>query len=107
MATKKKNSYIEFELEWLETKAAELRKYVDDRPFDTLKDRDFYKQTATGGVVHMLASTVESQRGDLTKALKDYADIISTIDNLREKEEQKQEKRGGGNIAGIMNEEED
>lgn len=104
MATKKKNSFIDFELSWLEKKAKELQKYVDDRPFDGLKDRDFFKQTAKGGVMHMLASTVESQRADLSKALKDYADIISIIDDLREKESKKQEARGGAKIGGIMEE---
>ena len=51
MATKKKNTYVDFELEWLEKKALELKQYIDDRPFDKLKDRDFFKQTAKGGVV--------------------------------------------------------
>lgn len=107
MAAKKKiNPYIDFELEWLETKAKELKKYVDDRPLDKLIDRDFLKQTSKGGIMHMIASTVEQQRADLSKALKDYVDIITAISTLREKEEQKLEKRGGGNVAGILEDEE-
>ena len=103
MAKKKDSSFIEFELEFLEKKAKELKQYVEDRPFDKLKDRDFFKQTASGGVVHMLASTIESQRADLTKALKDYADIIKVIDDLREKEAKKLEMRKGyNNDDGIM-----
>jgi len=105
MAKKKTNSYTDFGLEWLKQKAAELKKYVDDRPFDKLVDRDFYKQTAKGGIVHMLAATVESQRADLTKAIKDYAEITAAIDDLITKEEAKREKRGGGRIAGIMSDE--
>jgi hypothetical protein len=38
MGTKKKNTYVDFELEWLEKKSLELKQYIDDRPFDKLKD---------------------------------------------------------------------
>ena len=31
MGTKKKNTYVDFELEWLENKALELKQYIDDR----------------------------------------------------------------------------
>ena len=46
MAAKKRNTYIDFELSWLENKAKELQQYIDDRPLNDLKDRDFLKQTA-------------------------------------------------------------
>jgi len=105
MATKKINTYVGQELEWLEKKAQELRKYVDDRPFDTLRDRDFFKQTANGGVVHMLASTVESQRADLTKALKEYAEVIKVINDMREQEDKKQQMRKGFENEDILDEE--
>lgn len=87
MAAKKRNTYIDFELSWLENKAKELQQYIDDRPLNDLKDRDFLKQTAKGGVVHMIASTIEQQRADLGKALKDYTEIISALAQLREQEE--------------------
>ena len=104
MASKKKNTYIDFELSWLEQKAEELQKYVDDRPLDKLKDRDFLKQTAKGGVVHMIASTIEQQRADLVKALKDYADIISVISQLREQEAKKEDMRKGFENKNILDE---
>jgi hypothetical protein len=104
MASKKKNTYIDFELSWLEQKAEELQKYVDDRPLDKLKDRDFLKQTAKGGVVHMIASTIEQQRADLGKALKDYADIISVISQLREQEAKKEDMRKGFENKNILDE---
>lgn len=95
MATKKKNTYIDFELEWLEQRCSELKEYVEARPLDKLKDRDFLKQTAKGGVVHMIAATVEQQRADLAKALKDYAEIIAVIAQLREQEAKRLELRKG------------
>lgn len=102
---KKKNTYIDFELEWLEQKAEELKNYIDDRPLDSLKDRDFLKQTAKGGVVHMIAATVEQQRADLGKALKDYTDIVSAISTLREQEEKKEELRKGFEDVDILDDE--
>jgi len=105
MGTKKKNTYVDFELEWLENKALELKQYIDDRPFDKLKDRDFFKQTAKGGVVHMIAATVEQQRADLAKALKDYTEVIAAIAQLREQEAKREEMRKGFKDQNILDDE--
>jgi len=105
MAVKKKNTYIDFELEWLEQKANELREYIDDRPLHELKDRDFLKQTSKGGVVHMIAATVEQQRSDLAKALKDYTEVISAIAQLREQEAKREEMRKGFDNKNILDDE--
>lgn len=105
MATKKKNTYIDFELEWLEQKSKELKQYIDDRPLEKLKDRDFLKQTAKGGVVHMIAATVEQQRADLGKALKDYTEIIAAIAQLREQEAKREEMRKGFQNQNILDDE--
>lgn len=105
MATKKKNTYIDFELSWLEQKALELRTYIDDRPLEKLKDRDFLKQTAKGGVVHMIAATVEQQRADLGKALKDYTEIIGAIAQLREQEVKREEMRKGFGNKNVLGDE--
>lgn len=102
MAAKKRNTYIDFELSWLENKAKELQQYIDDRPLNDLKDRDFLKQTAKGGVVHMIASTIEQQRADLGKALKDYTEIISALAQLREQEEKREELRKGFDNKNIL-----
>jgi len=104
MATKKKNTYIDFELEWLEQKAEELKQYIDERPLNGLKDRDFLKQTAKGGVVHMIAATVEQQRADLGKALKDYTEVIGAISQLREQEAKREEMRKGFENKNIFDE---
>ena len=48
MATKKKDNYIVYELEFLEKKAEELKQYVEANPFDKLKDRIHWKETKSG-----------------------------------------------------------
>jgi hypothetical protein len=105
MGTKKKNTYVDFELEWLENKAYELKQYIDDRPLNELKDRDFFKQTSKGGVVHMIAATVEQQRADLAKALKDYTEVIAAIAQLREQEAKREEMRKGFKDQNILDDE--
>ena len=105
MAVKKKNTYIDFELEWLEKKADELKTYIDERPLNGLRDRDFLKQTAKGGVVHMIAATVEQQRADLGKALKDYTEVIAAISQLREQEAKREEMRKGFENQNILDDE--
>ena len=105
MASKKKNTYIDFELEWLELRAKELKDYIDARPLDKLKDRDFLKQTAKGGVVHMIAATVEQQRADLGKALKDYTEIIGAMAQLREQEAKREEMRKGFDNQNVLDDE--
>ena len=104
MAKKQQSTYVDFELEWLENKAAELKKYVDDRPLHELTDRMAYKETKTGGVLPVIISTIEQQRADLSKAVKDYGEILKIVNDIREKEAIKLEKRGGGKIAGILTE---
>jgi uncharacterized protein YkwD len=84
---KKKNKYIKFELDWLETKATQLKEYVDARPFTELKDRFEWKTMSNGGSLPIIVATVEAQRKDLALALKDYAEIIDVINDLREKNE--------------------
>lgn len=106
MATKKPSSYTTFELEFLDRKLQELMEYIESKPFNTLDDRRDYKATKNGGVVVTVIATIEAQRSDLTKALKEYAEITKLVDEMREKKEKEIEKRGGGKIAGIMNEEE-
>lgn len=51
----------------------------------------------------MVVSTKESQRKDLSLALKDYAQLLEIVNKLRESEESKNQKaRGGGEIPHRM-----
>lgn len=100
MAAKKTTLLIEYELEFLETKLQELKDYIEANPFSKLSDRINFKETRNGGIVQTVVASKEMQRKDLTQALKDYADILRTVEAMREKEEAKIESRGKGEING-------
>ena len=89
MATAKKALLIEYELEFLEKQLEELKEYIEANPYSTLTDRMQYKETKNGGMVSVCVANKESQRKDLTQALKDYAEILRTVDSMREKQEAK------------------
>jgi uncharacterized protein YhaN len=89
MAVAKKALLIEYELEFLEKQLEELKEYIEANPYSTLTDRMQYKETKNGGMVSVCVANKESQRKDLTQALKDYAEILRTVDSMREKQEAK------------------
>lgn len=101
MAKKEKALLIEYELEFLEEKLKELKEYIKANPFDKLADRMAYKETKGGGLIPICISNKENQRKDLTQALKDYAEILRTVDSMREKEDAKVEIRGKGELSGV------
>ena len=100
MAVAKKALLIEYELEFLEKQLEELKEYIEANPYSTLTDRMQYKETKNGGMVSVCVANKESQRKDLTQALKDYAEILRTVDVMREKQEAKKvETRGGAELS--------
>lgn len=101
---KKLETYINEDLEWLESKALDLRAYVDANPFSTLKDRITYKELKNGGVLPITSATIEQQLSALTKALKEYAEVMRVVKELREQEAKKQELRKGFNSKNILDE---
>ena len=102
MATAKKALLIEYELEFLEKQLQELKEYIEANPYSTLADRMAYKETKQGGIIPTLVANKESQRKDLTQALKDYAEILRTVDSMREKEVTKKEARGSADVPHRM-----
>jgi len=100
MATTKKALLIEYELEFLDMKLQELKEYIQANPFSALADRMAWKETKGGGAIPICIANKEAQRKDLTQALKDYAEILRTVDSMREKEEAKVEVRGKGELGG-------
>jgi uncharacterized membrane protein len=96
MAATKKALLIEYELEFLETKLEELKQYIQDNPFSKLKDR------LSGGTKVICIANKEAQRKDLTQALKDYAEILRTVDSMRDKDEEKKQARGTGTVPPRM-----
>lgn len=103
MAVREKALLIEYELKFLEKKLSELKDYIEANPFSSLSDRMAYKETKTGGMIPICIANKEAQRKDLTQALKDYADILRTVEAMREKEEMKVEARGKEKITGQAN----
>ena len=97
---KEKQLLIEYELEFLEKKLKELKDYIEAYPYSALKDRMAYKETKGGGMIPVCIATKEAQRKDLTQALKDYAEILRTVESMREKEEAKVEARGKVELSG-------
>lgn len=104
MALAKKALLIEYELDFLEKKLQELKEYIEANPFSTLSDRMAYKETKGGGVIPICVANKEAQRKDLTQALKDYAEILRTVDGMREKEQAKVEIRGKGEMSTMAEE---
>lgn len=102
MAVAKKALLIEYELEFLEKQLSELKEYIEANPYSTLTDRMAYKETKQGGLIPTLVANKESQRKDLTQALKDYAEILRTVDSMREKEVTKKEARGSSSVPHRM-----
>ena len=96
----KKQLLIEYELEFLEKKLSELKDYIEANPFSTLNDRLAWKETKGGGAIPICIANKEAQRKDLTQALKDYADILRTVESMREKEEAKIEAMGKKKVVG-------
>lgn len=99
--TNKKALLIEYELEFLEKQLQELKEYIEANPYSTLCDRMSYKETKNGGIVSVCVANKEAQRKDLTQALKDYAEILRTVDTMREKEETKIEVRGKADLSSL------
>ncbi len=102
MATTKKALLIEYELEFLEKQLEELKEYIEANPYSKLADRMQSKVTKNGGIVLVCVANKEAQRKDLTQALKDYAEILRTVDSMREKDEQKKEARGTSEVPPRM-----
>lgn len=76
----KRVSYIDMDLNWLESKANELKEYCDSKNIKTLKDRLVGKK---------VTATVEVQIKCIRETLKDCISIFEAIDKLREKDNMK------------------
>ena len=108
MATKK-FKFIDKDLEWCEKVLTEWQADVDANPFSQITDRWGQKMTSTGGVTHVIAATIEAQKDSIRKTMKDIAELLIVINNLREAEDAKQEVKGktGVSIPAMMRKTED
>lgn len=100
----KKTTYINTELEWAESQLVSWKAYVDANPLHLLKDRIEWKPTAKGSMLPMVIASIESQGKFIQETMKNYLALLEVVDKLREKEEAKQEARGGKAIPHRMRE---
>jgi len=100
MATIKKTTFINTELEWAETQLTSWKAYVDANPLHELKDRIEWKPTAKGGMLPMVIASIEAQGKFVQETMKNYLALIEVVDKLRSVEEAKVEVRGKGDLGG-------
>ena len=104
MATTKKTTYINAELDWSEEQLKSWKAYVDANPLHTLKDRIEWKPTARGGQMPMVIASIEQQGKFIQDTMKNYLALLEVVEKLREKEATKIEVRGNGQLSGIQEE---
>ena len=95
MATKKKGTFIDIELEWAESQLVSWKAYVDANPLNELKDRIGEKLTAKGGVIPYVISNIENQGKFIQDTMKNYLALLKEVDAMREKEHEKKKSVRG------------
>jgi len=95
MATRRQ-TYINAELEWAEQKLLEWRQYVDDNPFQSMKDRIEWKPTSKGGMIPMVIASIESQIKCVRDTMKEYLLLLEQVERMRQVEENKKVDVKGG-----------
>lgn len=87
----KKNRFIFADLQWCEKHLKEWKTDVDNNPFDKIDDRWGRKETSTGGATHIIAATIEAQKNDIRKTMKDILELLPRINELREQEDKQKD----------------
>ena len=100
MATIKKTTYVNTELEWAEAQLLSWKAYVNANPLHELKDRIEWKPTAKGGWLPMVIASIEAQGKFVQETMKNYLALVEVVDKLRSMEEAKVEVRGKGELSG-------
>lgn len=95
-------NYIEIELSLAEEQLAVYKRWLEDNPYDSFKDRVEWKQMANGGAQPVPVATKESQQKNHRETLKDYLSLSSVVKNLREQEDKKEQMRKGYETNNIL-----
>ena len=104
MAVIRKNNYISAELDFAELQLQGWRDYIEANPVDKIEDRWGKKEMPKGGFAYVVTATKEQQIKCVQDTLTKYLALLEVVDKLREKEEAKQEARGGKSIPHRMRE---
>jgi len=112
MATaKKKTNYIGYDLEWLEKKCKQLQKWVEDKLDGGIKDRIEVYESTRGNPIIKVISSEETQIKCLRDTLKELPNMLMEINRLKkivnEEETGEKDVRGGHEIPGFMEDDED
>lgn len=99
MATAKKGSLTEYDLDFLEVKLAEYKTYIDANPFSRLTDRYGIRMDKQGNSVQYVIATKETQRKDLSDSIKNFAELLQIVKGLRELKEKELQARGGKEVS--------
>lgn len=107
MANNKPKSYTVFELEWMEQVFTRLKDEVDNI-LNNLNDRRGPKEMPNGRIVdNAIISTKEQQLKAATDIMEKLQKMIPALEAMREKEEEKSNVRGGGQVPPLMRKRED
>jgi hypothetical protein len=101
VATVKRTTYINAELDWAEQQLASWKQYVDANPLHELKDRIEWKPTSKGGMLPMVIASIEAQGKFIQETMKNYLALLEVVDKLRKIEEAKVEVRGKGELSAM------
>lgn len=97
-----KKSNIEEELEWLESRLAQIKEDIDSQKYGDIEDRIIDLRDSKGGTSQKVAATAEQQKKAVRDSLKEYTALVGEVDKLREIEKQKQKGRGSAVINDRM-----
>lgn len=100
MAAKKKELFIDVELDFAEKSLKQWRDYIEANPIHEIKDRWGQKEMPKGGQTWVVTATAEQQIKCVQDTLTKYLQLVETVNKLREIEENKIQARGKGEIKG-------
>lgn len=87
---------INKELDWLEKRAEQIKKYVDDNPYNLVEDRVHRSMDKFGNEKITIIQKIEVTQKALRDSMKEYVEILARIDILREEEKKKKEVAARG-----------
>lgn len=97
-----KNKYISADLDFAEDKIENLKKWLNENPYDAFEDRIAYKETKAGGVIPIVIASIESRQKNWRETAKEYLALLEVVNRLRAAEEAKQEMRKGFNNDDVL-----
>lgn len=92
---RKANSYIEEDLDWLQTRVQEIKMKIEQNPYNDIEDRKVMLM-GPKGMYEKVVATAEQQEKAQREAYKDCILLLEAIDKLREREEEKKKEIRGG-----------